>query len=385
MRTAYLDARHGVSGDMLLGALVDGGCPLERIEAALAGVVPVPFRLARRDVERAGTRCAKVDVAIEASGTPDGPTLTAVRDTVADGPLAAPLKVPSLKVLDRLAEAESRARGKPAGAIRLSEADAADLVIDVVGTVAGLDALGLAELRASPLCLGQGHPTALELARGWPVLADGPARELTTPTGAALVTSLALPVGHPAFVLDRAGYGAGSWDGGMERWPNYVGLWIGGPSPWERDTVWELSTNLDNFNPEGTGLLFDRLFAAGAVDAWTAPIQMKKSRPGILLTVLAADDAVERVERVLFAETPTLGVRRVLAQREKLPRRFETVETAYGPVRFKVGRVADGPGGEKASPEFEDLKVLAARHGLPLPQVREEAARAWLARRGERA
>lgn len=381
MRTAYLDAQRGASGDMLLGALVDGGCPLERIEAALAGVVPVPFRLTSLTVDRVGTRCTKIDVSIEAPETPDGPTLTAVRDGLAEGPLEAPLKARSLKVLDRLAKAESRARGKPTGAIRLSEADAADLVIDVVGAVAGFEALGIRTLYASPLCLGQGHPTALELARGWPVLADGPARELTTPTGAALVTTLAAPAPPPPVVLERTGYGAGSWDGGPEGWPNYFRLWIGAASPWERDAVWELSTNLDNFNPEGTGLLFERLFAAGAVDAWTAPIQMKKSRPGILLTVLAADDAVERVERVLFGETPTLGVRRVLAQREKLPRRFETVETAYGPVRFKVGRVADGPGGEKASPEFEDLRALAARHGLPLPQVREEAARAWLARR----
>ncbi len=385
MKTAYLDAQNGASGDMFLAALVDGGCPVERIAAALADVVPAPFRLDARPVERAGARCTRIEVEIrpEAGRYPDGTTLAGVRDHVAASPLAGPLKAPSLRVLDRLNEAESRARGKAPDAIRLPGEGAADLVIDVVGTVAGLDALGITTLHASPLRPGQGPavpPSVLELARGWTVLSGGPAREITTPTGAALVTTLAGPAAHPPMVLDRAGYGAGTWegrDGDEAPWPNYLRLWIGEVAPWERDAVWELSTNLDSFNPEGTDLLFERLFAAGAVDVWLTPVQMKKSRPGILLTALADGAAVEAVERVLFAETPTLGIRRTLAQREKLPRRFETVDTPHGPVRFKIAGEARE---EKAAPEFEDLRRIAVARGLPLPGVREAAEAAWRAR-----
>lgn len=390
MRAAFVDAQQGVSGDMFLGALVDGGCPLDRIEAAVASASSVPFRLTSRSVDRAGARCTKIDVGIDPASAREAGvrTLVEIRASVARSPLTDTVKERSLQVLDRLAEAESRASGRPPTEILLSTEDAADRTIDVVGSVAGLDALGIDALYASPLRFGQGPnvppPSVLELARGWTVLAGGPSREITTPTGAALVTTLAEPVSHPPMVLARAGYGAGTWEGDAgndTRWPNYLRLWIGTVTPWERDAVWELSTNLDSFNPEGTDLLFERLFAAGAVDVWLTPVQMKKSRPGLLLTALADGAAVEAVERVLFAETPTLGVRRTLAHREKLPRRFETVDTPFGPVRFKIGGIApEGGAGEKAAPEFEDLRAIAVRSGLPLPEVRETAMRAYGAR-----
>ncbi len=389
MRVAYFDAQGGVSGDMFLGALADAGCPLSTIEETLSGLPISPFRLSKRTVERGGTRCTKVDVEIDASGGPVCRTLANIEKIVTDGLLPDPVKKMSLRVLTRLLAAESQTRGRAPHEIELTEPEASDLVADVVGTAAGLARIGIHRMHASPLRLGQGAhvvpPAVLALARGWPVLPGGPAKELTTPTGAALVTTLAEPSLHPPLILERTGYGAGLWDGREPGekipWPNYFRLWIGEAPPWEQDAVWELATNLDNFNPEGMDLLMERLFAAGALDVFLTPIQMKKSRPGTMLTVLADGAAVEPVERILFAETPTLGVRRTLAQREKLPRRHETIATRYGPVRFKVAALSAES--EKAWPEFEDLKRLALAQNLPLPVVQEEAMRAWRERRGE--
>lgn len=387
MAAAYLDCQCGVSGDMILGALVDAGCPVAEIGARLAGVPPLPTRLSARAAFRGGVRCTKVDVAIDPPPRPVERSLQEIARAVEAGPLAAPLKDKTLAVLARLTEAECAVRGRAPHEIRIPETDAADLVADVAGAAAGLEILGIDALSASPLRLGGPggggpipSPSVLRLAEGWPILAGGPARELATPTGTAIVTTLARPAAETSFVVGKAGYGAGDWDGGQTGWPNYLRLWTGeaparGDPAWERDAVWELATHLDNFNPEGTEILIERLFAAGALDVYLAPIQMKKSRPGTLVTTLAEEGAVAAVERLLFAETPTLGVRRTLVQREKLPRRWETVRTRHGPVRFKVASL--GGGAEKSCPEYEDLKGIAAATGLPLPAVREEAERAF--------
>ena len=385
MKAAYLDAQGGASGDMFLGALVDAGCPAAAIEKHLKPLPAAPFRLASRAVERAGVRCTKVDVEIDASRAPPRRTLAGIRRILEETPLAPAVQAASLRVFRRFEEAESRTRGRAPEEIEIPEPDATDFLVDIAGSAAGIFELGIERMYGSGLRPGQGvnvpPPSVLRLAEGWPVLAGGPAREITTPTGAALVTTLARAEPHPPLTIERVGYGAGNWDGldgAAPAWPNCFRLWIGTTSPWEQDVVWELATNLDNFNPEGTDLLLERLFAAGALDVFLTPILMKKSRPAHLLTAIAGGEAVEKVERVLFAETPTLGVRRTPAQREKIPRRWETVPTRYGPVRFKVAAIS--PAEEKAWPEFEDLRALAVRHNLPLPTVQEEALRAWRGR-----
>jgi uncharacterized protein (TIGR00299 family) protein len=287
-----------------------------------------------------------------------------------------------------LAEAEGRVHGVAPEAVRLHEVGALDALVDVTGTCAGLHALGVTEVRVGPLPWPEGGsvrtahgdlplppPAVVHLLVGHPTFGSGERFEQVTPTGAALVRALARGTSVPAGFVPRAvGLGAGTRDAG--RLPNALRLVVGevaGASDGAADAVL-LETNLDDATGQQVARALERALAEGALDAWAAPVTMKKGRPGLVLSVLSRPEDVARLERVLFLETPTLGVRRSPVARTVLAREHVTVTTPWGPVRVKV---RETPGGREATPEHDDCARLAAAGGRSLREVEEAARRAW--------
>lgn len=291
------------------------------------------------------------------------------------------------RVFRALAEAEGRVHGVAPEAVRFHEVGAADALVDIVGGCVGLHALGVEEVRVGPLpwpaggTVGSAHgrlplpaPATAFLLLGHPAVPSEERFELVTPTGAALVRGLSMASAVPAGFVPRAvGLGAGSRE--HTRLPNVLRLVVGEvPARGETADAVLLETNLDDVTGQVLARALERLLAAGALDAWVVPATMKKGRPGHVLAALAAPADVERLEAVLFAETPTLGVRRVPVARSILPRHHVDVSTPWGEVRMKV-RV--GPAGPEATPEHDDCRRLADQHGVPLRAVLEAAQRAW--------
>lgn len=398
-RIGYLDCYSGVSGNMLLGALLDAGLPADALEAALAGLgLAGAFRLAVREVQRSGVRATHVEVVTD-PGQPHR-TFAEVARIVAGAGLPPALEARSLAVLRRLAEVEGHIHGAAPEAVELHEVGALDAIVDVVGSVVGLHLLGVETLYASPLPLAPGSithhgraypgpgPATLELlaAAGAPLRPFGAGHELVTPTGAALVATLAT-FAQPPLTLERVGYGAGSAE---LPWPNVLRLWLGRAWPAaDADADGRapaahvvLETNLDDMSPQLLAPLGEACFAAGALDVTMTPLVMKKGRPGHLVSVIAraADEAA--LAALLLRETTTLGVRVHPVRRHEAGRAFRQVETPYGqlPVKCKLldGEIV------AAVPEFEAVRALAARRGVPLQQVHAAATAAGLALLGER-
>ena len=263
-----------------------------------------------------------------------------------------------------------------------------DAIVDVVGSLLALDLLGVDRIVCSPIPTGSGTiscqhgvlpvpaPATAELLKGIPLMACDEVGELTTPTGAAILTTVADEFGPlPPMSLAEIGYGAGTRDGGSR--PNVLRVLIGhSVEAGETDEITVLETNLDDASPELVGYCMERLMSEGALDAYVVPIQMKKSRPGVLLTVLCEQQRVAALEQVLFAETTTFGIRRQRVVRVKMTRRHETVRTRFGTVRVKVG---SRDGVQTVSPEYEDCRALAEQRGAPLREVVAAASAAWRA------
>jgi hypothetical protein len=305
----------------------------------------------------------------------------------------------ALAVFRRLAEAEARVHGTTAEKVHFHEVGAVDAIVDIVGVCAGLEMLGVERVVASGLPMGSGSvdvehgrlpvpvPAVVELMRGFPTRSCDEEGELTTPTGAALVVTLADTFGPmPAMTVEKVGYGAGAREG--VHVPNVLRLILGrevpassrcaGTTPGqadEADVVWLLEANVDDASGETLGAATQALFEAGALDVWLVPATMKKGRPGVVLACLAAEGLVAAVEEAIFRETPTFGVRRSAVGRTKLAREHATVETAFGPVRVKVGRRCGRV--VTASPEYEDCRRLAAERGVALREVYAAAMAAW--------
>jgi uncharacterized protein (TIGR00299 family) protein len=312
---------------------------------------------------------------------------TEILSRIQDGKLAPAVKRRAAAVFERIARAEAAAHGKPVARIHFHEVGAADSLADVVGVAAALEALDVDAVHCSPLPLSRGHvhgahgtmpvppPAVLELLRGIPVVPSEAEVELVTPTGAGLAAVLARGFGPcPAMRVESIGVGAGARD--LPGRPNILRAIVGTAAPAEEaDVVWEVGANLDNASGELVGYAIDALFRAGALDAWASPIQMKKSRPGVLLSALCPPEALATVEAVFFRETPTFGVRRRLAERSTLERRHVRVRTPFGSVRVKVGR--RGGADVTASPEYEDCRAAAERRGVPLREVLRSALAAF--------
>ena len=391
MKLAYLDAFSGLSGDMIVGALLDCGLEIEALARELAKLELHGYRVRREARERSGIQATKFIVAIEAARDHAHAhrPFRDVRRLIRDSDLAPRVCELALQVFVRLAEAEGKVHGVEPDDVEFHEVGAIDSIVDVVGAAWAIDALAIGDIVVSPLPLGSGivqsahgplpvpGPATAELLRGFPVrLGDGQG-ELVTPTGAAIVAALGRPGPLPEnLVVERVGYGAG--DRELADRPNLLRVLLGAPATEIGvDSLLVLETNLDDLNPELYEHVMERLFAAGAREVFFAPIHMKKNRPAVLLSVLADPAKRDGLARVLFDETSTLGIRVVPVQRFRVEREVREVETRFGKVRVKIGK---DPGGHlNVAPEYEDCKRLAVVAGVPLKIVYQEATAAALA------
>lgn len=389
MRIAYFDCFAGASGDMILGALVDAGAPLETLQRALAGLSLPGLGLQAERVRRRELAGTKITV-LTAEPSPPLRHLSDLERIVTESDLSPRVRETALAVFRRLAEAEARVHGSPVDHVHFHEVGAADTVADVVGAAVGLEALGIERIVASPLPASPGWvkgdhgllplpaPATLELMRGLPVCPLPPSssggNERVTPTGAAILGAWATSWGLiPEMTPSATGYGAGGRDD--PDIPNLLRVVIGETteaSHPERLAV--IETNIDDMNPQLFAPTMERLLSAGALDVYLTPILMKKGRPATLVSVLAPVQAVDGLAQILYEETTTIGVRWYEVARRALPRRWETVETAYGLVRVKLAELR--PGDWKAMPEYDDCVALAEAKGVPVRVVQAAAAQA---------
>ncbi|HTR44468.1 MAG TPA: nickel pincer cofactor biosynthesis protein LarC, partial [Thermodesulfovibrionales bacterium] len=386
------------SGDMCLGALVDAGVPLEEMEKGLKRLPVKGFGLRARRVKRAGIAATKVDVLIRDSGNTVHPhrTWKDIKGIVDSSLLPAPIRRRGLKIFRTLFEAEGKVHGTPYHRTHLHELGAVDCMVDVFGTLIGLAFLEAEKVYSSAVNLGSGSvvtehgrlpvpaPATLEIVKGMPVRSSEASFELTTPTGAAILKGIADGfVGLPLMKIGRIGYGAGQRD--RKGSPNALRIMVGeeiaslpaeGLFEETASRIVVIETNIDDMNPQIYDYVMERLFEAGALDVYLNQIIMKKSRPAVVLTVLCDTDKSGSMIDILLKETSTIGVRFHAASRFVLDREIREVRTAFGKIRFKTAKLADGT--VKYAPEYEDCKRAAKKYKLPLRVV---IARAVASRR----
>jgi hypothetical protein len=373
---AYLDCFSGISGDMLLGALVDAGLPASALRRELGKLGIGGYRLRVKKTQRAGLAATQVIVGLEndhSHGRLNEVLALIEKSALPDGD-----KKSGAAIFQRLAEAEARVHGATPESVVLHELGSLDTVVDVMGAVAGLRLLGVGELFASPLPAGGGSvegahgslpvpaPATLELiARaGAPLSQTDWQGELVTPTGAAIVTTLAR-FQRPAMRVNKVGYGAGGND--FAGRPNVLRVWLGEKLSEEKGATLLVETNIDDMSPEVLGYVQERLFAAGAADVWLTSIQMKKNRPATKLSVLCAMEKEDAIVGVLLRESSTLGVRVTPVRRHEAEREIITFPSSLGKATVKIKRWKQEP--VQVSPEYEDCRRLAREKDIPLAEV----------------
>src|SRR5271165_5816578 len=435
MRIAYLECFSGISGDMFLGALVDAGVAPRVLEETVAAL-GIGARLEVSRVVRSGISATKVDVYVDgkkdlpreeyweqqtgAHGRHDhahqdhqhhdrdrrehshshehphshehGRGLTEIRAKISAADISETAKKTAIAIFEALGQAEAKIHNTSVESVHFHEVGAVDAIVDIVCAAVGAEALGVDEIVCSSLNVGGGTvkcahgvfpvpaPATVELLANAPAYSSGLQAELVTPTGAAIVKTLATRfTAFPEMKIEKSGYGAGSRN--FPGHPNVVRLTIGEAASTlaaktASDTVTVLEANLDDLNPQVFGYVMDRLLEEGALDAFGMPVQMKKNRPGTLLTVLCKPEDASKLTQLLFTETTTLGVRRRDEVRQTLARRWENVRTQWGEVRIKIASMNGIV--TNYAPEYEDCRRLAAEHHVPLKTVMQEAARAYL-------
>lgn len=436
MRMAYLDCFSGISGDMFLGALVDAGVAPEIFERAVEALgIGAELEISR--VNRSGITATKVDVIVdgvrdlpsasqtgvseqhehthehghrhEHSDTHDshhqhhdhphhdhghqhGRGLVEIREIIRKAAISESAKEVAIKVFERLCAAEAKIHNITVEKIHFHEVGAIDALVDITCAAVGAEALGVDEIICSPLNVGGGTvicahgtfpvpaPATVELLRGVPVFSSGLQAELVTPTGAAIVCTLATRfASFPEMKIEKAGYGAGTRD--FAGHANVLRVTVGEAASKlaaniSQEIISVLEANLDDLNPQVFGYVMDRLFEAGALDVFGMPAQMKKNRPGTLLSVLAKPEEADKLAQIIFSETTTLGVRRREEKRHVLARKWQTVSTRFGDVRIKIASL-NGTVSSYA-PEYEDCRRIASEHRVPLKQVMQEAVQEYL-------
>jgi pyridinium-3,5-bisthiocarboxylic acid mononucleotide nickel chelatase len=435
LKLAYLDCSSGISGDMLLAALIDAGAGLDEINAGIASLGLPQCRLTIEETRRQGFRALKAHVNCPAEETHRH--LHDILAMIDAGQFPPWAKETAKKIFQRLAEAEAKVHGTSVEKVHFHEVGATDSIVDIVGIAVGLELLGVERLIASPISTGSGKitiahgecgipaPATAELLKGIPLADSNVTGELTTPTGAAILAVLAESFGPPPAMTIRAiGYGAGSHDWPGQ--PNILRLMLGSkrgqvpkrgqghfvceefqlanplarqnaPVPFLSeesqsinplagqnahvpflnlfDHVCQLETTLDDIPGEVLGYCIECLWRAGALEVYTTAIGMKKNRPGVLLTVLCDTADTEIMEEILFRETTTLGIRQTVVARRVLDREPHTVETPWGPIAGKIGRLAEGV--PRFAPEYESCRQAAEKHARPLREIYEAAQRAF--------
>jgi uncharacterized protein (TIGR00299 family) protein len=429
-RIAYFDCFSGASGDMVLGALLDLGLPIDALRAALGSLTIDCGEIAAERVLRAGVSATKFRV-VEDQARRDhahvhehshahahshthshshdqghdhghahdhghGPhhthgdhhTLAEIARAIERSALTRDGKDRAVRLFQRLGEAEAAIHDMPIDKVHLHEVGAIDSIVDIVGAVYGMEWLGVDRVVASALAVGSGTvkcahgtfpvpaPATARLLEGVPIYAGSIAMEMVTPTGALLVTEYAHEFSTlPPMIVEKIGYGAGDRD--FKEHPNVLRVLVGAAdSPAHTERIVVLECEIDDMNPQLFGPLMDRLQQAGALDVFYAPVQMKKSRPGTLVTVIATPERRAELSNLLFAETTTIGVRYQEMVRDRLEREVRTIDTPLGPIRFKVATRDDRV--LNAAPEFEDCAKVAAARNLPIKDVQSVAVKAWL-------
>jgi pyridinium-3,5-bisthiocarboxylic acid mononucleotide nickel chelatase len=427
-RTLYLDCFAGASGDMLLGAMLDCGLDFELLRSELQKLVVEGYELSLNRVDRSGISAAKFDVHLTGETRSSEPerhherghsheshhnhehsheqlressqhahlhhehrSLSEIKRLIASSNLSERVKQRAQTIFQRIGEAESKIHDIPIETVYFHEVGAIDSIVDITGACIAFDALKINRIISSPLHVGSGTfkcahgtypvpgPATAELLKGVPSYSKDIEGELVTPTGAAIISTLAESYGPmPMMKIEKIGYGAGTRD--YPKFPNALRAIIG---ELEEDadhtpaTVTVIEANIDDLNAQVFGYLMEKALAAGALDIFYTPVQMKKNRPGVLLTLLCNPPDRERMTEIIFRETTTLGVRYRNERREILRREFVTVETEYGPIRIKVSRAQNGQV-MNVSPEFEDCRAAAEKQGVGLRDVQTAALKAYV-------
>jgi uncharacterized protein (TIGR00299 family) protein len=386
MKVAYFDCFSGASGDMIIGSLLDAGLPLELLRSELSKLSLSHYEIGVRKAIKRGLAGSQVIINIDERHHHDHHRhLYDIISIVKDSDLAESAKEQVIKIFSRLAEAEAKVHQTTVDKIHFHEVGAMDAIIDVAGAVIGLEALGIERVYCSPLHLGSGTiecahgvlpvpaPATAELIKDKPVYSTGVKGELLTPTGAAILTTLAYEFGPmPAIIPQKLGYGAGTSDPPI---PNLLRVIIGdltdGFGDYEFERVAVLETNIDDMNPQIYDYLIQKMLKEGALDVFLAPIQMKKNRPGTMMTVICQLSKLEEFSNLILRETTTLGLRWRIDNRIKALRSFEDIKTNYGPVTVKIAKV----GGKitNYSVEYDDCKRLAIENQVPLKEVMDHA------------
>ncbi len=380
MRVAHFDCFSGISGDMVLGAVLDAGVPADAIRAAIASL-GLPIELEIEKVKRCGFAATKAT--IHAKDEEDYRFLPDIEAILAKGALTPKQRELASAIFRKVALAESVAHGMPLERVHFHEVGALDSIADIVGAAVGLDLLGVERFTSSSVPTGSGTikcahgimpvptPGTVELLKGVPLAKSAIKTELTTPTGAAILTSVAGEyTDTPAMTIRTIGTGAGTKD--FLDQPNILRIFLGDAAV-SANAVTVLETNLDDCTPEVIGYAIERLLVGGALDVFAVPIQMKKNRPGVLLTVIADANGIAELESILFRETGTFGIRRTRAERTILDREAIAIPTPWGGVKAKRGRRA---GHEIVTPEYDDCARVAREHNLPLRVVMDSVRRA---------
>jgi pyridinium-3,5-bisthiocarboxylic acid mononucleotide nickel chelatase len=392
-RIAYFDCFSGISGDMVLGALVDAGGDLHAIESELRRLGLEGWTISAEKVKRGQIFATHVKVATTEGHHHRG--LSMILERIEKARLAPRAAERACRIFTRLADSEGKVHNLPVEQVHFHEIGAVDSIVDIVGAAIGLELLGIDEFACSPLDVGAGQvktahgllpvpaPATADLLKGAPVYTSGIQRELVTPTGAAIATTLSTSYTKiPEMTLTAIGYGAGSMD--LPEKANVMRLLIG-----ERESVAAgkdfhgsadapvtvIETNLDDMSPQIYGYFVERALAAGALDVFSTAVSMKKNRPGLLVTILCEPRNQARLTDLLFSETTTIGVRMHEARRRTLAREFLNVETEFGEVRMKISRMNGSV--LNATPEYDDCQRIAASKNIPLKEVLSAATYAF--------
>ncbi len=382
MTLAYFDCFSGISGDMILGALVDAGVPIESLRHELEKLNLPGYEITALKVTRAGIAATKVHVCLDKEEQP-ARHLSDIRGLIETSTVSPTIKQKSIAIFERLAEAEAKVHGTTTDKVHFHEVGAVDAIVDIVGAAIGLELLGVTVIAGSAVNVGSGTvetahgtlpvpaPATVELLKGIPSYGSAVRFELATPTGAAILATLGSSFGPmPDLSVNRISYGAGSQE--IEGQPNVLRLMLGEPAgAYEGDSSILIETNIDDMNPQVYDHVIGKLLAQGAQDAYLTPVIMKKGRPGILLSVLADRAKTDALLDTIFRETTSIGVRIREVGRKKLSREIREVDTGYGKIRIKVSR----RGNEilTVTPEYEDCRKIAEETKLPLKQIIEEA------------
>jgi len=378
MKTLYLDTFSGISGDMMLGLLVDLGVDLNAIKEELAKLPVSGYKLEQLNEKRHGIGGTRVKVLCE-DNQPER-TWTNIDTMLASSPLNDSVKSMARRIFKHIGDAEAHVHQVDLNDVHFHEVGAVDAIVDIVGSAIGLHLLGVREIICAPLPLSSGMirsahgiiplpaPATLQILQGQPVRDAGSDRELVTPTGAAIATEIAQFGIMPEMTIERIGYGVGGWD--LDDRPNLLRGVVGkraATTDFEHDSVTVIETHLDDSSPEWLGSLIDRLMTDGALDAALAPLQMKKSRPGTRLTVVAQPHEAKRLAQTILRESSAIGVRMHETRRMKLRRESATVQTEFGEAAVKL--IHEGKKLLRITPEHASCQLLAENTGRPLPEV----------------